>query len=71
MLMKRANSDGTSVEDLIKPREIQSSCNVCQREADEPLCFRVTMPHEDIGFNRTVSLDLMKLAGKAVLHIVD
>lgn len=44
---------------------------MCQREADGPYCFRVTMPSNDIVFNRTVSLHLVRLNQKSVMYVVD
>lgn len=42
-----------------------------QREADGPHRFRVSLPYEECVINRIVSMDLMKLYGKSVLHVVD
>ena len=38
--------------------------------AREPGSFRVSLPSEDIAFNRTVYMDIMYLDGKSVLNIV-
>lgn len=70
-LMKRANPNEATAETLKELQEVQSNCDVCQREADEPQRFRVSMPNDDVVFNRVVSLDLMKINRRTVLHAVD
>lgn len=49
----------------------KKSYDICQREADTPQLFRVCLPHTDRIFHRMVSLVLIYLDGKSVLHVVD
>lgn len=70
-LLKRAHPDTTNPGTLAELEKIQSTCDVCQREADAPYRFRVSLPHTEVVFNRIVSLDLMKLNNRSVLHAVD
>lgn len=70
-LLKRAHPDTTNPDTLAELEKIQSSCDVCQREADAPYRFRVSLSHSEVVFNRVVSLDLMKLNNKSILHAVD
>lgn len=68
-VMRRADSatiNSIFYNDLEK---ITQSCNVCQREANAPQRFRFSLPATNCDFNRTVSLDVMYLDGKAVLHV--
>ena len=51
--------------------EISRSCETCQIYSQKPQRFKVSLPNEKTIFNREVSLDLMWLGGKAVLHILD
>lgn len=69
--MKRAESHGKHLK-LLKERElIRRSCDVCQREADAPWQFRVSLSNEDDAFNANVCLDIMKLSSRSVLHAVN
>lgn len=54
-----------------KLESIHKSCDVCQRVADAPWRFRVSIPNEDDAFNSRVFLDIMKLSTRSVLHAVD
>lgn len=44
---------------------------MCQRKANEPHQFRVSLPYNDCVFDPVVSLDQMNLNSRTVLHIVD
>lgn len=70
-LTKRACPNEVTVETLFELENIQSTRDVCQREADAPYQLRVSLRHPNVTFNRVVSLDLMKLKNKSVLHTVD
>lgn len=52
--------------------EISSRCEACQRFSQAPVRFKVTLPSEEnLVFGDELSIDIMFLEGKAVLHIVD
>ena len=70
-LMKRAEDPDSTAETAKELQELTSSCDICQKPAKEPGRFRVSLPSEDIVFNRTVYMDIMYLDGKSVLHVVD
>lgn len=42
----------------------------CQILANQPSRFRLSLPNDEIVFNRTILVDLMKLSSKSVFHIV-
>lgn len=70
-LMKSAELDENPRDNLGELMEIQALCDVCQREADEPLRFRVAVSNEDVLINRVVPLELLNLGRNAVLHAVE
>lgn len=63
-------SNEVTVETLSELENIQSTCDIFQREPDSPYRFRVSSPLSDVFFNRIVHLSLMKLKNKPVLHPV-
>lgn len=69
--MKRASPteiDSSVLKDLEKVNE---ECDICQRHMHEPGRFRVSMPKDEIVFNRTVLLDLMFIFSNPILHMID
>ena len=70
-LMKRAEDPDAIAETVKELKELTSSCDIFQKLAKEPGRFRVSLPSEDIVFNRTVYMDIIYLDVKSVLHIVD
>ena len=70
-LMKRAEDFDATAETTKELKELTSSCDIFQKLAREPGRFRVSLPSEDIVFNRTVYMDIMYFDGKLVLEIVD
>lgn len=70
-LIKRAEPHGQHPELMRELEDIQRNCDVCQRVADAPWRFRVSLPDEEDTFNSKVCLDIMKLAQRSVLHAVD
>lgn len=70
-VMKRADPKLVATDVYKDLEKIQSTCDVCQRESNAPHRFRVSLPNVNCVFNRVVSLDLMKLGKRTVLHIVD
>ena len=53
-------------------KEIYKSCNTCQILGSQPTRFKTTLPTiQDVKFGEEISMDLMFIEGKAILHIVD
>lgn len=69
-LMKRAEDPEATAETLEALEKVSASCEICQRLADQPGRFRVSLPRDDITFNHTLLMDLMSLDSRNVLHIV-
>eukprot|EP00171_Calliarthron_tuberculosum_P000524 IDg524t1 len=69
-IMKRADGSRATLETLSTLKKITRECDICQRVADQPGRFRVSLPEEDVVFNRTVMMDLMFLESQPVLHII-
>ena len=70
-VMKRADPEHCSPQDLHKREDITARFDVCQRLSRAPSRFPVPFPHKDIVFNRILCVDIMFLDKKAVLHCVD
>ena len=71
-LLKVAKPDEVDSETKKVLDEISKYCEICQRNARPPLRFKVTIPTKDnLKFCEEVSMDLMFLDGKAVLHVID
>ena len=70
-LIKRAYPEKatTSVKQLLD--QISKACSSCATYSNPPFRFRATISPDNIIFNREVSMDLMWLNKRAVLHIVD
>ena len=69
-LMKRSNDPEATPETYKQLMEITQNCEVYQRLAEQPNRFRVSLPPDEIVFNRTVLMDLMSLSSKTVLYII-
>lgn len=70
-LIERANPDDATTETKTAVAKVRNACNVCQRNAREPSRFRFSLPEDECVFNRIVSMDIMSLDGRHVLHCVD
>lgn len=70
-LFKRAEPSSASPQLLQDLNNVNSTCDTCQREGNVPHRFRVSLPSGEIVFNRENCLDLMKINGHQILHIVD
>lgn len=70
-LMKRAADPDAASDTLKRLEDLSSRCYVCQRLSKGPGRLRVSLPAEDIVFNRVVYMDIMTLSGKTVIHFVD
>ena len=69
-LLQRAYPDKFTKDTKTILDNISRACHACQVYAPRPLTFKVRFP-DDIIFNKRISLDLMYLHGKPLLHIVD
>ena len=69
--MKRAEDPEATPETLAKLQEITRRFDICQRFAKVSSRFGVSSPPENIVFNSTVFIDLMRLEKTSLLHIVD
>jgi len=71
-LLKRidpTNVQGNTLEAL---KEIQSKCEPCSVISRRQLSFQVgNVKEEELVFNKEISMDLFKIDGKYVLHIID
>jgi transposase InsO family protein len=71
-LLKRARPNDLDKDTNRLLQNISKSCETCQRLGPKPIQFKVSLPkEEDLIFGEELSIDLMFLGGKAVLHIVD
>lgn len=50
---------------------IKRNCKVCQQETLPPARFIVSSPRSDEDFNRTICINIMKLADQSVLQAVN
>ena len=72
ILLKLARPSHVNSETRKTLEKIKEACDTCQRFGPTPVRFKVSLPTEDdIKFGEELSIDLMWLDGKAVLHIVD
>ena len=69
--MKRAEHAEATPRTHCALKDVCRTCDICQRLPKAPSRFRVALPNEDVIFNRTVYMDLMKLDGNSKLHIRD
>lgn len=70
--MKRArpNDLDKGTKGILK--EISESCQTCQKLGPKPIRFKASIPIEDqLVFGSELSIDLMFIDSKAILHIVD
>ena len=53
-------------------KEISKSCNTCQKLGSQTTRIKTTLPTlQEVKFGEEISMDLMFIEGKAILHIVD
>lgn len=68
-----ARSDPTkatkSVRQLIE--SLTSACSTCQSFRSAPLRFKASIPKNNLIFNHTISIDLVWLNDKPVIHVID
>jgi len=70
-VMKRAEVKDVNVEALKQLRYVETSFGVCKQLAKDPSRILVSLPADDMCFNRLAYIDLMFLDQQAVLHAVD
>lgn len=70
-LIRRSRPEDATPETRQLLGDISRRCHTCQTFGARPLRFKVAMPDEQLVFNEELSMDLMWLDGKAVLHMVD
>ena len=70
-LLKRSQVKDVDASTRRMLEEIVESCETCMRFSRPPQHFRVTTPPDKIIFNEEVTLELMWLEGKAILHFAD
>lgn len=70
-LLRQANDGKIEARTRAELEQLTAACDVCQRLSKAPGRFRVSMPNDDLVFNRVVLIDLMYLDGRSVMHIVD
>lgn len=70
-LIKKATPNQADSNTLNILNQISESCTTCQTFSSKPYRFRVSIPPEKIIFNEEISLDLMWLGKRPVLHVVD
>ncbi len=69
-LVMKAKPENCTNETKALLKEISESCEVCQRFSPRQSSFQVSLPNK-VTFNYEVALDLMKITGIAILHVVD
>jgi len=69
--MRHSKDQEATPGTLRQLEKVAEACDVCQRLYKEPSRFRVSMPEEDLCFNRRVMMDWMTLEQTPVLHVVD
>lgn len=70
-ILRRAGDPNVEQGTRAQLTELTKQCDICQRLARQPGRFRVTLPPDDVVFNRTVLLDVMYLDRRPLLHIID
>jgi hypothetical protein len=69
-LLLRARPESAPKDLLADLQRISDHCSTCQRFSKRPLRFMTALPSE-YGLGEEISVDLMSLQGRSVLHVVD
>jgi hypothetical protein len=70
-LLKRAKADNFNASTRAVLSDIENACSTCQRYRSKPLRLKSTRPSgEELSFGSELSMDLMFIDGKAVLHVI-
>ena len=70
-LLKTDRKESVTSKTLRTLEKTSAECQPCQRIANSPTRFRVSLGSENVRFNSRVFLDIMYLDGKPELHLVD
>lgn len=70
-VLRSADPDGTSGDDLQRLEKIRREYDICRGIADAPRRFRVSLPNSICTFNERTCIDLMTIDFKTLLHVVD
>lgn len=70
-VIRRENPLDATADVLYGIYAVQVVCDVCQREADAPRSFRVSLPGKTSVFKDCMSLYIIYLDGNSFLHAVD
>jgi hypothetical protein len=70
-LLKRAKADNLDANTQAVLSDIEIACSTCQLYSSKPLRLKTTLPSgEELSFGSELSMDLMFINGKAVLHVI-
>ena len=69
-MLSRAYDDQVTPQDRGNVEKRAAECDICQRNMNAPNSSKVSLPPDDIVFNKVVCMDIMSLGGKRVIHIV-
>jgi hypothetical protein len=71
-LLKRAKDDNVDANTRSVLSDIENACSICQHYSSKALRLKTTLPSgEELSFGSELSMDLMFINGKAVLHVID
>lgn len=70
-VIKRASGEKATPEIKRMLDEISRAFQTCQEYHSGPFRFRASLPADEIVFNQEVAIDLVWLAGRPVVHVVD
>lgn len=70
-LLKSAYAQQINEKITQMTQDITDNCEHCFEHSVPPFKLGASVPMEEVLFNREVSIDLMCLNGKPVLHVVD
>ena len=70
-LLKRADPQKMRKEVKESISELTKACVVCAENASRPRRFKFTVGSDELRFNHTVAVDIMHLANRSVVHVVD
>lgn len=65
--------DHNSVDSSIRKalEDIAAACATCSEYHSSPLRFRASLPMDELVFNQEITIDLLWICNKPVLHIID
>ena len=68
-LLKRARPDENYVRKELEG--IVKECGVCARHSQKPRRFKLTVGTDEYQYNHIVSIDVVDIEGRKILHVVD